>query len=98
MTAGQACAKATTRRDAMAELDIEISAYDAMRERLEAEHMGKWVLLKNRELVGVYDSFERAAEDAVDRFKGGPYLIRQGGAPPVSLPASVMYRLTHARD
>jgi hypothetical protein len=82
----------------MAELDIEISAYDAMRERLEAEHMGKWVLLKNRELVGVYDSFERAAEDAVDRFKGGPYLIRQVGAPPVSLPASVMYRLTHARD
>ena len=77
----------------MAEIDREIEAYEAMRSKLEADHMAKWVLLHNRELVGVFDSFEAAAEEAVKRFGGGPYLIRQVGAPPVVLPASVMYHL-----
>ena len=76
----------------MAELDVEISAYDCMREQLEAEHMGKWVLLHDRQLVGAYDSFEAAAEEAVKRFGSGPYLIRQVGAQPITMPASVMYQ------
>jgi hypothetical protein len=75
----------------MAELDTAIATYDSMRERLEAEHVGKWVLVHERELIGLYDSFDAAAEDAVRRFGGGPYLIRQVGALPVALPASVMY-------
>jgi hypothetical protein len=79
----------------MPELEVEISAYDSMREKLEAEHMGKWVLLHDRQLVGVYDSFDVAAEEAVKRFGGGPYLIRQVGAPQITLPASVMYQPTH---
>lgn len=77
----------------MAELDTELNAYEAMRERLEAEHTGKWVLVHDRDLVGLYDTFEAAAEDAVKRFGSGPYLIRQVGAHPVVLPASVMYRV-----
>lgn len=76
----------------MAEIDREIEAYEAMREKLEAEHMGKWVLLRDRELIGVFDTFEAAAEEAVKRFLSGPYLIRQVGAPPIALPASVMYQ------
>jgi hypothetical protein len=75
----------------MAQIDQEISAYEAMREGLEREHMGKWVLVHNGELVAVFDSFELAAEDSVRRFGRGPCLLRQVGAPPVSLPASVMY-------
>ena len=77
----------------MAELDQEISAYDGMRSELEAHHMGKWVLIYDFTLIGVYDSFESVAEDAVRRFGRGPYLIRQVGAPPITLPASVMYRV-----
>lgn len=80
----------------MAEIDTEIKAYEAMREKLEAEHMGKWVLMREQKLIGVYDSFEVAAEEAVRQFGRGPYLIRQVGAPPVTLPASVMYPRTHA--
>jgi hypothetical protein len=79
----------------MAEIDVEIAAYEAMRGKLEADSMGKWVLLQDQKLVGMYDSFEKAAEDAVRRFKSGPYLIRQVGAPPVTLPASVMFNLSH---
>ncbi|MFY9531240.1 MAG: hypothetical protein WBC04_14010 [Candidatus Acidiferrales bacterium] len=77
----------------MAQIDQEIAAYEAMRDELEAQHMGRWVLVHDCKLVGVYDSFEKAAEDAVHRFGSGPYLIRQIGAPPITLPASVMYHL-----
>ena len=80
----------------MAEIDAELAAYEGMRAQLEVEHMGKWVLVRQGELVGVFDSFDAAAEDAVRQFGRGPYLIRQIGAPPVTLPASVMYPRTHA--
>jgi len=77
----------------MAELDQEITAYNGMSAELEAHHMGKWVLIHDLGLVGVYELFERAAEEAVQRFGRGPYLIRQVGASAVTLPASVMYSL-----
>ena len=77
----------------MAELDQEIAAFERMSEELEAHHMGKWVLIHDLELMDVYESLESVAEDAVRRFGRGPYLIRQVGAPPVVLPAAMMYRL-----
>lgn len=82
----------------MAELDQEIAAFDSISAELEAHHMGKWVLIHDLKLVAVYDSFENAAEDAVRKFGRGPYLIRQVGAPPVTLPASVMYRPEYGSD
>ena len=79
----------------MASITDEIAAYERQQATLEAEHMGKWVLFQDLDLIGVYESFESAAEEAVRRFGRGPYLIRQVGAPPVVLPASVMYHPTH---
>jgi len=76
----------------MATVEDNIVAYDPIRQELEARHMGEWALLHELELIGVYDSFEQAAEQAVQQFGKGPYLIRQIGAPPLVLPASVMYR------
>ena len=77
----------------MADLDSEIIAYESMRANLEAHHMGKWALVNNGKLIGVYDSLEVAAEDAVRQFGRGPYLIRQVGSTSVTLPASVIYRI-----
>jgi hypothetical protein len=79
-------------------INEEIAAYDALRGDLEANHMGEWVLIRERQLIALFTSFEAAAEEAVERFGRGPYLIRQIGAPPVTLPASVMYTPEHARD
>lgn len=76
----------------MADVKSDIAAYAKMQEGLEVKHMGKWVLFHDEVFVAVYDSFEAAAEDAVRRFGRGPYLIRQVGAPPVTLPASVIYQ------
>lgn len=77
----------------MADVDKEIAAYGNMQAELESKHTGKWVLIKDAALIGVYDSFEATAEDAVKRFGRGPYLIRQVGAPPITLPASVMFNV-----
>jgi len=80
----------------MANINDDIAAYDAMRQKLEADHTGKWVLFHERSLVSIHDSFEETAEEAVRKFGRGPYLIRQIGAPPLVLPASVMYPLLDA--
>ena len=80
----------------MADLTEEIAAYESMRSDLESKYMGKWALIHDRQLIAAYDSFEAAAENAVKKFGRGPYLIRQIGAPPITLPASVMYRSVHA--
>ena len=79
----------------MAEIKENIAAYEVMRSDLEARHPGDWALVHDQKLIGTYQIFDDAAKDAVSRFGRGPYLIRQIGAPPVRLPASVMY---HAID
>ena len=78
--------------DAMAVLSKEIAAYDHMRNVLETDYFGKWVVVHDEKLVGTYETFEDAADDAIRCFGRGPYLIRQVGAPPITLPASIVYR------
>ena len=80
----------------MTALSDEISAYEKMRNGLETDHFGEWVLVHQGDLVGTYESFELAADDAVRKFGKGPYLIRRIGVPAPSLPASVLYRPAHA--
>ena len=75
----------------MSPIEDDIEAFKEMRAKLEAEHMGRWVLIYQRNLVKVYDSFDEALQDAGQQFGKGPYLIRRVGAPPMVLPASVMY-------
>jgi hypothetical protein len=75
----------------MADLDREIQAYEGLKTKLEEQHAGKWVVVHDCEVAGVYADMENAAEDAVKKFGKGPYLLRQIGAPPIVLPASVMY-------
>ena len=76
----------------MALLSEEITAYDRMREVLEADYFGKWVVVQDGQLIGAFEDFQDAAADAVRKFGRGPYLIRQVGEPPLRLPASLLYR------
>ncbi len=73
------------------ELDAQIEVYDAMRQELEREHLGEWVVIYNEQLVGTYESFQTAATDAVEKFGRGPYLIREIGESPI-----VLYRRVYA--
>ena len=73
-------------------LQKELAAYEEIRDWLETDHFGQWVVVFNAELVDTFESFQDAASEAVQRFGRGPYLIRQVGEPPITLPASVLYQ------
>lgn len=73
------------------DIDSEIAAFEGMRGELEAKQMGKWVLIESGSFVGAFESFDAAATVAAKRFGRGPYLIRQVGAKPVVMPASLMF-------
>ena len=75
----------------MNSIQHDIEAFEQMKPRLEAEQMGQWVLLHNQKLINTFDSFDAAADVAMQRFGRGPFLIRQVGAPLVTLPVSVLY-------
>jgi len=75
----------------MSNIHDEIEAFRQMKSKLEADHMGQWVLIHEGQLVALFPSFEVAADEAVRRFGSGPFLIRQIGAPAITLPASVIY-------
>jgi hypothetical protein len=75
----------------MGTLVQERKLFERLRPELETKSKGKWALIRNSEFVGTFDNFEAAAEEAVRRFGRGPYLIREIGAPDVTLPASVVY-------
>ncbi len=68
----------------MAEITLEIAAYERMQSDLEREHLGKWVVVHDEELIGAYDDFEDAACAGVQRFGIGPFLLRQVGAKPLN--------------
>ena len=80
----------------MTDIDREIAAYETMRAELENQHMGEWIIVSGEKLIGVFSSFDEAARDAVQKFGRGPYLIRQVGAPPITMPASVVHHLQNA--
>jgi hypothetical protein len=92
MRAGDNLARATNQGDeTMSILAQERKLYDKLRPELEAKSKGQWALIRDSELISTFPSFELAAREAVRRFGRGPYLIREIGAPDVTLPASVVY-------
>lgn len=77
-------------------LDDEIAAFEKMQKNLLENHNGKFVIVHQGELVGVYDTFDSAAKVAIASLQQ-PYLIRQVGAnKTMPMPASVAYRQVHA--
>ena len=82
----------------MTALNSQIAAYEERRHVLEADHLGEWVVFHGGQLIGTYESFQDAAEDAVSRFGRGPYLIRQVGAPPMRLPPTIRRVPVAAKD
>lgn len=78
-------------------LKKEIAAYKAMEDDLLQHHTGKFVIIQNGKLAGAFDTFDNAADAAINEFGLGPYLIRQVGAKEeMPMPASVAYRPLHA--
>ena len=86
--------------DQHASLRENIEAYEAQQEELEKHHKGKHVVFHNCESIGIFDTFDAAAREAVHRFGRGPYLIRQIGREIICLSPRFKFRLgvEHAED
>lgn len=80
-------------------LSKQIEAYEEMRDELEMDHFGEWVVFYDEQLVDTYPSFQDAAQDATHKYGRGPYLIRQVGASRVArLPSSLQFGPIYDRD
>ncbi|QAY97404.1 hypothetical protein CWB41_14120 [Methylovirgula ligni] len=73
-------------------LSAELQSFERLKPNLEQNHMGKFVVIKDDELLGAWDTFDNAAKAAIQKYGRGPYLIRQVGGGTTKLPASVMFR------
>jgi hypothetical protein len=60
-------------------LEMNIAAYGHIRDHLELQHRGDWVVLHDRQLAGVYPSYEEAHHKATVRFGSSPHLIAEVG-------------------
>lgn len=79
----------------MSVLEKDITAFERMRDDLEAHHSGLWVIFHHGVFEGAYAQYEDAAAIAVERFDEGPYLIRQVGAEPIQLPGGMIFTPAH---
>ena len=61
------------------------AAYEAAREKLEAEHMGRTALLHQGEVVGIYNDCGDAYQVGCDNYGLGHFIIQVIGKPPISL-------------
>lgn len=60
-------------------LQDQVAFYETMRDRLEAESWGKWAVVANGRLIGVYDTNPEASEVAISLLTLGPCLVRRIG-------------------
>ncbi len=53
--------------------------YETIREELETDSFGKWAVVSNEELIGVYDSNREASEAALRRIPEQVCLVKRVG-------------------
>lgn len=57
-------------------LKEELAFYESQKDQLLMAHGGKFVLIKGRELLGVFDKQEQAYAEGLNRLGNTPFLIR----------------------
>jgi hypothetical protein len=60
------------------ELEQEVSLYGQMKPQLlRAGHEGEFVLIKGRELIGLFATKEEAYREGFRRFHAGPFFVKR---------------------
>ena len=75
-------------------LELQHAFYETIRQELEADSFGKWAVVSNERLVGVYESNRAASEIALKLTADGACLVKRVGYI-VNVEPS-MVRLKHA--
>lgn len=62
----------------MSELDLskEVEAFLRERTTLQKQHASQWVVFAEERYRGAFDNYEGAVRFAIERFGGGPFLVR----------------------
>lgn len=58
-------------------LETELAYFNEIRADLVAEHLGQFALVKGRELVDIYPSYQAALDEALALFGTQPFLIKE---------------------
>ena len=58
------------------ELKEELEYFISVKEELLKHYKGQFALIKGKELIGTYTTWEEAFNDAVERFGNAPFLIK----------------------
>lgn len=66
-----------TQSPAFRQIQKEIRAFEGMKEDLLKWCKGKFVIIKDGEFIGSFDTLHNAATEAIRRFKLEPFLIRE---------------------
>ena len=74
------------------------AAYEAAREKLEAEHMGRTALLHRGELAGIYNDCGDAYKVGCDNYGLGDFTIQVIGRRPISLGFQTIFVPPQAGD
>ncbi|MFB3880551.1 MAG: hypothetical protein ACE149_04770 [Armatimonadota bacterium] len=67
------CAQAT----GVEALKDELAFYERNKPEFLLEHEGKFVLIKDSQLIGVFESAEQAYAEGLDKLGNVPFLIKQ---------------------
>lgn len=72
----------------MSQIDINHDAYrETHRHGLEKEHLGKYALMHDAQVVAVLDTLDEAFNTGMDDFGAGQFSIEEIGAQPIHLGA-----------
>lgn len=58
-------------------LTIELKTYEAKRKELIKEHNGKYILIKEKEIIGIYETQQDAIKIGIERFGNTPFLVKK---------------------
>lgn len=58
-------------------LDIELETYERHRQELLGKAEGKYVLIRQDKVIGVFDSQSDAIQQGYERFGNVPFLVKQ---------------------
>jgi hypothetical protein len=88
--------QATKRRDPVGEhiFDVEVAAFEKLREELERTHLDEFALFFEGKFIGLYRDFDSAGRAALSLSKKGPFFIQQIGSP-IGLDSDSAMHLRH---
>ena len=58
-------------------LDIEKQTYEAKKDELVEKGEGKYVLIKGKEIIGIYESEKDALKIGIEKFGNSPFFVRK---------------------